>query len=172
MSSSVQEDYLRSQVLTASPQKLQLMMIEAAIRHAQQGRNSLELNEGERAVNALVKAQEIIAELIGAIEPAPDSALANRVKANYLFVHQSLVSGNLHRRIDPIDGALRVLQIERDTWQRLCQQTPTAPPAGRGAAGGQATTGQAAGQLAAGAIQTDTATTGGQSTTGFASYLA
>lgn len=126
MNDSAREDYLRAQILTATPQKLQLMLIEAAIRHAQQGRSYLEGGDMDHASGSLVKAQEIVAELIAAVQPTPDVELAKRVKANYLFVHQSLVSAGLQGDAAGIDGALKVLAVERETWDRVCQQSPGA----------------------------------------------
>lgn len=123
MNAAAREDYLRAQVLTAPPQKLQLMLIEAAIRHVQQGRTGLANGDAGDAIESIVKAQEIVAELIAAIQPTPDADLANRVKANYLFVHQALVGANLKRDVAQLDGALKVLSVERETWQRVCQQS-------------------------------------------------
>jgi flagellar protein FliS len=51
-------------VLTAPPQKLQLMLIEGAIRFGLQARSLWNEDRGAEACEALVRSQEIVVELM------------------------------------------------------------------------------------------------------------
>ena len=59
--------------------------------------------------------------------------LCERVASIYLFLHRKLVDANVNRDVTAIDDALKVLRIERETWQILVDkvsqesQTATAP---------------------------------------------
>jgi flagellar protein FliS len=114
-------DYRETEVMTATPQRLQLMLIDAAIRFASQARQYLEQQNNEAAFTPIVRAQRIMAELLCGLSPDPKDGLVRRVAAVYLFVYRSLVAANLEHNADRLDDALRVLQFERETWRRVCE---------------------------------------------------
>jgi flagellin-specific chaperone FliS len=51
------QEYLRNAVLTASPEQLQVMLIDGAIRFTLAGRSAIELGDREAAHNALERAR-------------------------------------------------------------------------------------------------------------------
>ena len=122
MQSSAQESYLVTEVMTATPQKLQLMLIEAAIRSVQRARDKWRAKEDELACEALIHAQKVISELLAGLDREVDTELVKRVASVYLFVFRSLVEANYEHDEKKLDEALRVLEIERETWQRVSQQ--------------------------------------------------
>jgi flagellar protein FliS len=115
------EKYLTDRVLTAPPQKLQLMLIEGAIRFALQGRALWAQQRDQEAAEALLKSQEVLVELLSVARQS-GAPLGQRAALVYLFVFQRLVSGTLNRDEKLLDDALRVLEEERLTWQQVCQQ--------------------------------------------------
>jgi flagellar protein FliS len=115
------EQYLADQVLTAPPQKLQLMLIEGAIRFVLQGRALWAQKRDQEAGEALLRGQEVLVELLSAARQS-GSSLGQRAALVYLFVFQRLVAGTLERDEKLLDDALRVLEEERETWRLVCQQ--------------------------------------------------
>jgi flagellar protein FliS len=126
MQSSPQSSYLEAQVLTATPQKQRLMLIEGAIRFARQTLQLWEEKHDELACDALTSCRNIIAELISSITIQEDD-LTRRVAAIYVFIFQTIVEAQLKRSKKSLQDALDVLAIERETWQLLCEQMPEAP---------------------------------------------
>src|SRR5438128_10905111 len=63
MSNQVAQNYLRTKVLTATPEQLQLMLYDGAIRFAEQAKAALQKKEFEQSYNAISRAQKIITEL-------------------------------------------------------------------------------------------------------------
>lgn len=120
MQTSARENYLVTQTLTAPPQKLQLMLIEGAIRAARLARQMWQSGDAAAASEALIRAQEIVSSLMAGLKPdvAPD--LVRRVAAVYAFVHRRLIEANLRHDEAKLDDAVRVLQEERKTWQEVC----------------------------------------------------
>ena len=114
--------YLETEVLTASPQKLQLMLIEAAGRFAAQALRHWQADEDDQAAEALIRAQNIVSELIGGLRLDDGGELVRRVAGVYVYVFRSLVQANLHRDADKLRDAQRVLAAERETWQKVCQE--------------------------------------------------
>jgi hypothetical protein len=44
------------------------------------------------------------------------------VAAIYLFVFRRLMDANVRKDVERLDGALSVLEIERETWRRVCEK--------------------------------------------------
>lgn len=111
---------------TASPQKLQLLLIEGAIRFANQAQRRWEDNQTEAAFESLSRCRRIVAELLENVRPE-FSAAARRAAAVYLFLFQTLTDIRLHRQRKRIGEVLQVLESERQTWQIVCDEMPESP---------------------------------------------
>jgi flagellar protein FliS len=123
--------YLETQLLTATPQKLRLMLIESAIRFANRAVTHWEEERNEEAFESLLRCRGIITELIAAIRP-DGSEVARRVMALYVFLFQQLTESQINRDRDKVAEVVRILEMERETWRQVCEQMPEAPerPAG------------------------------------------
>ena len=111
--------YLRDAVLTATPEQLQLMLYDGAIRYATQGRDALAAKDFETTYNKLTRAQHIILEMISGLNYDVNQELCQRVASVYNFLYRKLVDACVNRDTQAIDDALRVLRVERETWQIL-----------------------------------------------------
>ena len=122
MQSSARESYLATEVMTATPQKLQLMLIDTAIRSAKRARQLWRDEEDEGACEALIHAQEVIGEMLASLnaEVAPD--LVKKVASIYMFIFRSLMEANYQQSEEKLNDALRVLEVERETWRQLCDE--------------------------------------------------
>jgi flagellar protein FliS len=125
MNATAQDQYLTNEVLTAAPQKLQLMLIDAAHRFAGRAQAFWDAGRDEDAGEALVRSQEIVTELLGGLSVHREQALVRRVAALYTFVFNCLVDAHLHKDRQRLADALRVLAEERITWQQVCDQLGT-----------------------------------------------
>jgi flagellar secretion chaperone FliS len=131
MNPAVQNEYLVTEVMTATPQRLQLMLIDAAIRATQKAKKLRAAKQDAQAGDAILKAQEIVTQLIAGLNPDPEAAIARKLASVYNFIFRALVKAHLSQSVKELDDALRILEIERDTWQQACQQfgsTQAAPP--------------------------------------------
>lgn len=120
------ENYLETEVLTATPQKLQLMMINGAIRFAYQAQQLSEQQEKEEAWERLMRCREIVAQILCSIKD-DGSELMRSVAGIYFFLFQELTELHAKDEYDRLNGVLKVLNEERETWEELCRQMPEAP---------------------------------------------
>ena len=120
MNRSAINSYVETEVMTATPQKLQSMLIEGAIRFVGRTRRLWQEGKNDEACDALVRAQHIVTQLLGALDDQIDPQLTRRVASIYLFVFRTLVDANLHRDPQKLDEVTRVLEIERETWRQIC----------------------------------------------------
>ena len=122
MQSTARDNYLVTEVRTAAPQKLQLMLIEAALRLANRAALFWKENRNDRALTALLQAQSIVAEILGSMDREAAGDLAAPVSAIYEFIYRSLVHAGYRRDEKGLRDAIRILEIERDTWRKLCDK--------------------------------------------------
>jgi len=122
MSNQVANNYLRTKVLTATPEQLQLMLYDGAIRFADQAKAALQKNDFESSYNAISRAQRIITELSCSLKHdlAPD--LCGKLSALYNFAYRKLMDANIEHKIESIDEALGILRYQRETWAMLLDQ--------------------------------------------------
>jgi flagellar secretion chaperone FliS len=114
--------YLVTEVFTAPPQKLQLMLIEAAIRLVGRARQQWHAQENGHACMSLLQAQEIVDAILGGMDRDAFPEVVDRVSAVYQFVARRLREANTERNDNKLQDVLRVLEVERDTWRQVCQQ--------------------------------------------------
>ncbi len=134
MESSARNSYLVTEVMTATPQKLQLMLLDAAIRAAERARQRWLAKDDDRACEDLIHAQQIMGELIAGLDDEVDSDLVKKVASVYLFIFRSLMEANHNRDEKKLDDALKVLKVERETWRQVCEELGSKLPEDRAAA--------------------------------------
>lgn len=117
-----QRTYLEREVATASPQKLQLMLIEAAIKNVHRVKKSWENNDIEGAFVSLTRIQDIVTEIICSIDAKAWPEIAQALSAIYVFIFRKVVSVRGPENEAELDEALRVLMTERDSWKEICEK--------------------------------------------------
>jgi len=131
--------YLRTKVLTASPEELRLMLLEGALRFARQGRDGMARQDHEATYQGLSQAKAIIMELINALRPEVNPELCQRMTALYVFMYKRLLEANLEKSVQMVDEVIELLEYERETWLMLMDKLrqereaeaaglPSAPP--------------------------------------------
>jgi flagellar protein FliS len=115
-------EYLKTKVMTASPEQLQLMLYDGAIRFCEQARPAIESREIEKSYKLLTRAQEILMEMCNAMrdEYAPETCA--RMRSLYIFCYEKLVEANIEKKLEPLDEALKVIRHMRETWVLLLEK--------------------------------------------------
>lgn len=115
-------NYLRTKVLTATPEQLQMMLFDGAIRYGEQARAALEQKNYEQSYKLLVRAQNIVNQLRCALKPEVSPELCSKLASLYAFAYRRLVDANLKHNIKSLDEALDVLKYQRQTWAMLMEK--------------------------------------------------
>jgi len=126
MDAAARNSYLETQVNTATPQKLQLMLVEGAIRFAHQTMHHWEQQDEAAACESLIRCRRIVTELLNNVRPN-QSEVAKRAASVYLYLFQTLTDIQLHRQRERMADVLKVLAEERTTWQTVCKEIPDTP---------------------------------------------
>lgn len=121
-SSRATNPYLKTKILTASPEELRLMLYEGAIRFCRQARSALEKKELELSYNHLVRAQKIVLELSTSLRPEVAPELCDKLNALYIYIYRRLVDANTNHDLAAVDEAIELIEYDKQTWQMLMQQ--------------------------------------------------
>lgn len=112
-------EYLETQVLTASPYRLHLMVVDGALRFARMGLAALEAEDWETMDLALSRSRECVSELLAGLREETQSDVVDAQKALFAFVYRSIALADPERSPQRIEDAVRVLEIHRETWLEL-----------------------------------------------------
>lgn len=131
---SLAAEYLETQVMTASPHRLHLMVVDAALRHTRRGLDTLAAQEWEELDRCLGKARECVSELIAGLNPETSPELIESFQGLFGFVYRSLTLGDLERNPQALRDAMRILLLHRDNWvalgERLIEEATTESASG------------------------------------------
>lgn len=116
------KDYLENQVLTAHPQQLHLMVVDGALRFARKAAQATQDQDFEQAHFALDKSRDLVAELIGGLNPEQQPDLIEQLKALFVFVYENLNHADVKQDASYIHNAIKVLSIHREAWCELIEQ--------------------------------------------------
>ena len=109
--------YLKTRVMTASPEELRLMLLDGAARFLRQGIDGLTTKDYERSFNGISQCRAIIMELLTSVRPEHAPELVERIQSLYSFIYAELVEGSFSRNIPRLQKVLGLIEFERETWR-------------------------------------------------------
>ncbi len=122
MNPQIAQNYLRTKVLTATPEQLQMMLYDGALRFTEQARVALEQKNFEQSYNLIGRVQKILTELSCSLKHDVYPELCGKLAALYTYAFKKLIEASTGHQIAPLDEALDVLRYQRETWSLLLQQ--------------------------------------------------
>ena len=123
-----QNAYLKTQVMTARPEQLTLMLFDGALRFGEKARACLEARDFEGSFEAISRVEQIVMELLNGLRPDDAPELCRQQSGLYMFVYSKLVEANMRRDVAPLMDALQVLGILRETWRMLMEKIAETVP--------------------------------------------
>ena len=125
------EAYRKVDVETASQGKLIVMLFNGAIQRAEEAKRQMQKRNTASAHNNLIRAQDIIAELRGALNMQAGE-IARNLDRIYEYFQHSLIQANVRKDCDLIDHCIEMMSAMRTTWeetfQNLAKEAPVKHP--------------------------------------------
>ncbi len=133
-SSNPLKAYKETQIKTASQGKLIIMLYDGAIRQIDIAASRLEGEQPEldNVNNALVKAQDLITELMVSLDFDRGGEIAQRLFHLYMFFNRRLIEANLKKDPKPIREVRKMLAELRSAWAQIINQGGGSPDDGNG----------------------------------------
>lgn len=113
------KQYQLSNVLTASPVMLIVMLYDEAIKMCNMAKIGFNDKNRETVHNALIKVQKIITELTVALDTNNGGEVAENLKSLYIYLHRRLVEANVEYSIEKVEESLKILISLREAWQQV-----------------------------------------------------
>ena len=117
-----QKTYIEREVATATPQKIQLLLIEAAIKNIHRVKNHWENNDTEAAFHAITRIQDIVTEILCSLDMEGSPEIAQSLAGIYVFIFRKVASVRGPEDMASLDEALKVLMVERQSWKEICEK--------------------------------------------------
>jgi flagellar protein FliS len=113
--------YRTTQIQTASPAELILLLYDGAIKYCKQAQLHLENGEKELAHNALIRSQDIIDELAVSLDFSASEEIAKGLAQLYDYMGQRLIEANIKKDKAPIAEVVAMLEELRETWSEAAK---------------------------------------------------
>ena len=109
--------YANSEVATATPAELTLMLYDGAIKFCNIAIMALEEKDLEKAHNNIIKVENIISEF--QITLNHKYPVAKDFDAVYKYLKERLVEANVKKDKEVLEEVLEHLRTMRDTWKEI-----------------------------------------------------
>lgn len=122
--------YKRAAIMSASPERLILMLYDGALAAMKRAKDGFAINDNvklrnETISNNLIKAQNIFAELQRSLRMDKNEEFSDRMFNLYDFYNQKLNEANFKKIEEPVDTVLKLFQEIRDAWaEAMTKQQP------------------------------------------------
>jgi flagellar secretion chaperone FliS len=117
----MQNNYLQNQVMSASPNKLIEMLLQAAVKHVKLGQIAITEAQPAKAHQQLTKAQNILLELRYALDAAQGGEIASDLDQLYGYMYDELVQANVRKDPQPAAQVASLLSELLESWQTITQ---------------------------------------------------
>jgi flagellar protein FliS len=116
--------YKETQIKTATPGKLILMMYDGAIKNLNQALQDMddEHRRYDSISNSLIKAQDIIAELMISLDFERGGEIAKNLFGLYVFMNRRLLDGNIKKDKAPLEEVRTLLMELRGAWAEVADK--------------------------------------------------
>ena len=114
--------YLRMRVMTATPEQLQMMLYDGAIRFAEQAKAALDAGDFEKSYQSISRVQKILTEMSCGLKHDVLPELCEKLSALYSYVYRRLIDANVNHEAAALEEAIHLLRYQRETWALLLDQ--------------------------------------------------
>lgn len=111
--------YQNNQVTTAPQKKLIIMLYDGAIKNLKLAKMAMEEKQIEKINTHLVKAQDIIMELMTTLNFEAGGEIAKNLHQLYDYMYTKLIRANIDKDIDVINEVEKYMKELRDAWAQI-----------------------------------------------------
>ncbi|WP_019005322.1 flagellar export chaperone FliS [Cohnella laeviribosi] len=113
------QTYRRNKYETASPHRLIQMLYEGAIQNLTGAITSLDNGDLGQAHQRIVRAQDIVSELLACLNEEQGGAIASNLKSLYLYMLNRLVQANVKKQKEPLAEVADLLREIKSAWDQI-----------------------------------------------------
>jgi flagellar protein FliS len=116
------QSYVKTDISTSDPVKLVIMCYEGAIENLKLAKEKITEKDYEKKAKAIIKAQDIIDELLCSLDFEKGGAIASNLSSLYNYMLRRILHGDVNRDISAIDEVIGMLDELLSAWQSIYLQ--------------------------------------------------
>ena len=121
--------YMATELATAPPWRLGVMLYDGAISLCRQAVEALDAGEISLAADRLARARQIMQQLQHTLTETGPEELRERFTELYERAHRRLIEADFYRRREAVTDAISMLSYQRATWGDFVESLSNRPPA-------------------------------------------
>lgn len=114
MNNQAQQVYMRTQVNTATPGELTLMLYNGCLRFLKQAQQAIEVGDFVGKNENIKRAQDILDEFLITLNPQYE--ISSSLKELYQYIKQQMLEANLYMKLESLTIAIDLVTELRNTW--------------------------------------------------------
>ncbi len=121
------EAYQEMQVLGSDPRQLVVLLCQALVRYLMRAEDAIKREDWETKADAVIRAQQILTELICALDDEVGGELAEQLRALYAHLQRQLVDVDLQDDLDRLAYVMEIATKLVSAWEEAlerCQEQP------------------------------------------------
>ena len=120
-----QNAYKKASVNTLDQNKLIIMLYDGAIKNSSFAVEHMKSGEIEKVHNCLIKAKNIVTELMATLNMEQGGDVAKNLQSLYSYMFSQLIEANIEKKIQPILVVIDLLKELRVAWVEINKKTKT-----------------------------------------------
>ncbi len=113
------KNYKETAIETASPKELIVMLYEKAIEHLEIAKNHMHYRTYDIVNNHIIKAQDIITELMLALDLEKGGEVAKNLFNIYAYMKKELLEGNMKKDKKILERVQKWLGELKSAWEKV-----------------------------------------------------
>jgi flagellar secretion chaperone FliS len=124
------QQYRATKVQTAGSVDLVVMLYQGAVKFIRLGIEAIERGDAKAAHESLVRAQDIVVELLSSLNREEGGQIASQLSGVYDYCFRRLVLANVKKDADPAREVVRIMRELGTAWQQIALQQRQAHASG------------------------------------------
>jgi flagellar protein FliS len=116
------QNYFRMRVMTATPEQLQMMLFDGALRFGEQAKLALAAKTFDESHRLITRVQNIVTEMASSLKHDVNPELCGKLAGLYNYVYRKLIDANIRHDAAALDEAIDLLKFQRETWTMLMEK--------------------------------------------------
>jgi flagellar protein FliS len=116
------QSYRKTNVITSDPVKLVIMCYEGAVDSLKLAKEKINEKDYEKKAKAIIKAQDIIAELKCSLDFEKGGQVANNLESLYNYMLRRILQADFNKDVGPIDEVIGMFTELLSAWQEVASR--------------------------------------------------
>ena len=116
------QSYRKTDVSTSDPVNLVIMCYEGAIDSLKLAKEKIKEEDYEKKTKALIKARDIIDELLCSLDIKKGGVIADNLSSLYNYMLRRILHGDVNKDVGAIDEVIGMLDELLSAWQSIYLQ--------------------------------------------------